>query len=278
MIFLEDRLPRPIFNQPTALEMEQHVKCIKKGRIGYITLARPEKRNALNGAMVDGIYAALDRFVNDDTVKVVVINAEGKVFCSGADLADIQRMQTNTYEENLADSNHLKRLFHHLYTFPKVLIAQVQGHALAGGCGLVSLCDFVYAVPEAKFGYTEVRIGFVPAMVLVFLVRKIGEGPAREMLLSGDLIAAEEAMKKGMVSGFFEKWELEDKVQEIAEKLIVQNSGEAMAITKKMIAETREIPLDEALEYAASMNARARETDDCRKGIAAFLAKEKLEW
>ncbi|AGA76634.1 enoyl-CoA hydratase/isomerase family protein [Echinicola vietnamensis] len=258
--------------------MEEHVKFEQKGRIGYVILSRPEKRNALNAAMVSGLQAALDRCEAIETVKVVIIKAEGKVFCSGADLQDIERMQDNTFDENLADSEGLKKLFLRLYTFPKVVIAQVQGHALAGGCGLVSVCDFAYAVPTAKLGYTEVRIGFVPAMVLVFLVRKLGEGKAKELLLTGELLVAPAAKEIGLIQEVFEPAALDGAVQEIAERLISQNSGESMALTKKMIAAVQDLPLEEALEYAARMNAKARETEDCKRGIAAFLGKKKIEW
>ncbi len=139
-----------------------------KERIGYLTLNRPEKRNALNFELVAALKEAFTRAENDPGVKVVVLRANGEAFCAGADLAYLQQLQQFSFEENLADSNHLKDLFLMIYQLKKVVIAQVQGHALAGGCGLATVCDFVFAVPEAKFGYTEVKIGFIPALVLVF--------------------------------------------------------------------------------------------------------------
>ncbi|GAB3645481.1 enoyl-CoA hydratase-related protein [Echinicola sediminis] len=258
--------------------MGNHVKIAFKDKLAIITLNRPEKRNALNAAMIDGLQDALDKVEGEKKAKVVILKAEGKVFCSGADLADIRKMQENSYEENLEDSQKLKALFQRIYTFPKVVIAQVQGHALAGGCGLVSVCDFAYTVPEAKLGYTEVRIGFVPAMVLVFLIRKIGEGKAKAMLLGGELIAGDQAAKVGLVNGVFEAGELEKRVLSVAEGLVLQNSGQSMALTKQMIAKVQGMPLEEALDYAAEMNARARESEDCKKGIAAFLEKKSIDW
>ncbi|GGF21512.1 enoyl-CoA hydratase/isomerase family protein [Echinicola rosea] len=258
--------------------MEEQVKFEQKDRIGYVILARPEKRNALNAAMVSGLQQALDKCEAAGEVKVVIIKAEGKVFCSGADLQDIEKMQDNTFEENLDDSEKLKALFLRIYTFPKVVIAQVQGHALAGGCGLVSVCDFAYAVPSAKMGYTEVRIGFVPAMVLVFLLRKLGEGKAKELLLTGELVAAPVAREMGLVNDVFEIDELEGRVYQVAQGLIEQNSGDSMAMTKKMIAAVQDMSLEEALDYAAMMNAKARETADCKKGIRTFLDKKKIDW
>ncbi|WP_200974381.1 enoyl-CoA hydratase/isomerase family protein [Echinicola sp. 20G] len=258
--------------------MEDQVKLEQKDRLGYIILNRPEKRNALNAAMVKGIQGALDVFEQSNTVKVVIIKAEGKVFCSGADLEDIKKMQTNTYEENLQDSQLLKALFYRLYNFPKLVIAQVQGHALAGGCGLVSVCDFVYAAPQAKLGYTEVKIGFVPAMVLVFLLRKLGEGKAKELLLGGELIEASQAVSVGLVNAVIEPENLDQKVQELANHFVEHNSGSSMALTKEMIGKVQGMPLEDALDYAAQMNARARASEDCKKGIAAFLEKKKIQW
>ena len=137
-------------------------------RVGYITLNRPEKRNALSGEMVTELKAAFAKADEDESVKVIVLKASGEAFCAGADLAYLQQLQKFSLEENVKDSNHLKDLFLQIYQLKKVVIAQVQGHALAGGCGLATICDFVFAIPEAKFGYTEVKIGFIPALVSVF--------------------------------------------------------------------------------------------------------------
>ena len=258
--------------------MNHPINTFTKERIGFIELNRPEKRNALNAEMVESLKSALISFNEDKDVKVIVIKAAGKVFCSGADLAYLQSLQSNTYEENLADSRSLKDLFYLIYTLPKVVIAQIQGHALAGGCGLATVCDFSFTVPEAKFGYTEVKIGFVPAIVKVFLIRKIGEGKARQLLLDGDLIDAGEAKNMGIVNWVVSPDELEEKVFSYAQKLIKNNSGESLALTKEMIARVQEKRLEEGLEYAASMNAKARSTTDCQRGIAAFLNKESISW
>ncbi|MFN3315295.1 MAG: enoyl-CoA hydratase/isomerase family protein, partial [Raineya sp.] len=169
-------------------------------RIAYITLNRPDKRNALNFQVVEQLKQAFWKAKEDETAKVVVLRAEGKVFCAGADLEYLQTLQKNTFEENLADSSHLKELFELIYTHPKIVIAQIHGHAIAGGAGLATVCDFSYSVPDAQFGYTEVKIGFIPAIVMVFLLRKIGEGRAKELLLSGDLISAQKAQEFGLIN------------------------------------------------------------------------------
>jgi methylglutaconyl-CoA hydratase len=149
--------------------MEPGVLSHIENRIGFITLNRPDKRNAMSPEMIEGLEKVLEDFEGNSAIKVVVLRAEGKAFCAGMDLAYLQEMQNYSFEQNLADSARLKGLFSRIYEFPKVVIAQVQGHALGGGFGLVTVCDFAYSSSEAKFGYTEAKIGFVPALVSVFL-------------------------------------------------------------------------------------------------------------
>ncbi len=254
------------------------VNYLVKDRVGYITLNRPEKRNALSHDLVRDLKEAFSTAETDPSVKVVVLNAHGESFCAGADLAYLQQLQNFSYEENLADSNHLKELFLQIYTLKKVVIAQVQGHALAGGCGLATVCDFIFAVPEAKFGYTEVRIGFIPALVAVFLIRKIGEQKARQLLLTGELINALEALNRGLIFKVVEAIDLEASVFDFAQQLIGSNSAQSMHLTKQLIAEVQALSLQEALDLAGTMNAQARSTEDCKKGIAAFLNKQELHW
>ncbi len=258
--------------------MNELVNYRVEDRVGYITLNRPEKRNALSAEMVSHIKEAVTKAENDTNCKVVVLAAEGEAFCAGADLAYLQQLQHNTYEENLADSRHLMELFRMIYTGSKVYIARIQGHALAGGCGLAGICDFSFAVPEAKFGYTEVKIGFVPAIVKVFLIRKIGEGKAREILLSGEVFPAERARELGLINWVTDAESLNDTVHEFALRLCREASGQSLALTKKMIAEVQDLGYEAGLEYAAEQNAHARAGEDCRRGIAAFLNKEKISW
>lgn len=249
-----------------------------KGRVGYITLNRPEKRNALSFEMITELKKAFHKMGEDNDVKVIVLNANGSSFCAGADLAYLQQLQTNTFEENLEDSRHLMELFQMIYTMPKVVIAAVQGHAIAGGCGLATVCDFVFSIPEAKFGYTEVRIGFIPAIVKVFLIRKIGEARAKALLLSGELISAEEAMEMGLITGLINADIYENELKEFVMDLVEKNSGQSMGLTKQMIAAVQSMNLADGLDYAAEMNAKARASQDCKRGIAAFLNKEKITW
>lgn len=254
------------------------VKYEVANRIATITITRAEKRNALNAELVTQLKAAFSRAEKDKNAKVILLAAEGEAFCAGADLAYLQSLQSNSFEENLADSNHLRSLFEQIYLHPKLVIAKIQGHAIAGGAGLATVCDFSFASNSAKFGYTEVRIGFIPAIVKVFLLRKIGEGKAKSLLLTGELISAEEAKNLGLINHAVDPSELEVKVVQFAQMLVEKNSGQSMTFTKQMIAEVQNMTLTEGLDYAAEMNAKARASEDCQKGIAAFLNKEKVVW
>jgi methylglutaconyl-CoA hydratase len=256
----------------------EYIELDVKERIGTVTLNRPKKRNALNFELVSELKEAFTSFEQDESVKVIVLNAKGSAFCAGADLAYLQKLQGFSYEENLLDSKHLKELFLTIYTLKKVVVAQVQGNAIAGGCGLASVCDFAFTVPEAMFGYTEVKLGFIPAIVMVFLLRKIGAGNASHLLLSGELVSADEACRLGVVNKVVPSEKLEESVLTFAKKLLVENSSQAMSTTKQMIAKVQSMQLEEALTFAAEMNARARSSDDCQKGIRAFLDKQKIAW
>lgn len=250
-----------------------------KNRIAYITLNRPDKRNALNHAMVRDLTEAFVHAAEDTNSKVIVLRANGEAFCAGADLAYLQQLQNFSPDENLQDSQNLMKLFKTIYTLNKVVIAQVNGHAVAGGCGLVTACDFAFSVSKANFGYSEVKIGFVPAIVMNFLVKKVGEAKAREMLLTGTFIDAEEAKKLHLITKVVEDDKsLAEEVNLFAQKLCNANSGTSMEMTKKLMSETYGMTFEQELKYASELNASARSTEDCKRGISAFLEKRKLEW
>jgi methylglutaconyl-CoA hydratase len=256
----------------------EYIQCEVKERVRYITLNRVDKRNAFNHQFVAELKDAFILAEEDEDTKVIVLRANGEVFSAGADLQYLQSLQKNTYEENLADSQFLKELYHHMYMHNKIIIAQVEGHAIAGGCGLATVADFTFAVPEAQFGYTEVKIGFVPAIVMVFLLRKIGETKAKELLLTGKLITAQTAKDMGIIHEVVSKDTIQDEVFSFAQKLCKETSGDSLKITKSMISAVQNMKDFDALNYAAEMNATARATKDCKKGIASFLAKEKIVW
>lgn len=249
-----------------------------ENRIATITLNRPEKRNALNEAVVRGLRGAFARAETDTEAKVIVLKATGKVFCAGADLEYLRQLQQNTFRDNLKDSDNLKSLLLQIYRHPKLVIAQVHGHAIAGGCGLVSVCDFVYTVPEAGFGYTEVKIGFLPAIVMKFLLLRIGEGRTKELLLSGEWIDADRAMEIGLVNKVVDAKVLENEVRSFALNICNENSAQSIKNTKEMMANMHGMNLDDALDYAVKKNAEARSTEDFQRGITAFLEKKPLVW
>ena len=247
-------------------------------RVGFITLNRPEKRNALNAQFVSELKEAFTHAEKDTDCKVIVLKAKGDAFCAGADLAYLQELQSNSYDKNLADSTHLMELFQQIYTLPKVVIAQVQGHAIAGGCGLASVCDLAIATTESKFGYSEVKIGFIPAIVSVFLIKQIGVAKSKELLLTGKIVSAEDAQSFGLINKVSAKEKLESSVMDIVQSLVNTASADSLALTKLLINEVSDKSISEGFKWAAEMNAKARETNDCKKGIAAFLNKEKLNW
>lgn len=258
--------------------MDKMVLYHSENRVGYITLNRPEKRNAMNADFVGEIKETFKQAEADENCKLIVLKANGDAFCAGADLGYLQSLQSNSYSENLHDSQHLMELFKMIHLSSKVVIAQIEGPAMAGGCGLATVCDFSFATPESTFAYTEVKIGFIPAIVMVFLIRKIGEGKAREILLTGDVFSAEKAQNYGLINYIKPADAIAGEVKAFAERLCKTTSAQSLKTVKEMIAGVQNRTLDEALQYAAQMNADARATHDCKRGIAAFLNKEKLTW
>jgi methylglutaconyl-CoA hydratase len=247
-------------------------------RVASITLNRPEKRNALNPALISELLAAFSEASAYPDCKVIILKAEGEVFCAGADLEYLEQLKNNSYEEQTADSSKLKELYQHIYSVDQVVIAQVEGHAIAGGCGLLTVCDLVIAVPEAKFGYTEVKIGFVPAIVAPFLTLRIGQSRCRELLLSGDLVSAQTAERYGLVNYLAAPGSIVSEVTALAERLVEQNSGRSIATTKRLLREIEDLSLEQAAALGAETNAKSRMTDDFKKGIASFLQKTKPSW
>jgi methylglutaconyl-CoA hydratase len=256
-------------------------------RIGYavrdrhatITLRRPDKRNALDDVMIAELTSAFSAASKDAGVKVVSLKGDGPAFCAGADLAYLQRVAKFDLEENRADSQRLAALYRQIYEIRKPVIAVVHGPALAGGCGLVSVCDFILASKEhARFGYTEARIGFVPALVMVFLIKRIGEGRARELVLRGAVIDATEAWHAGLVTHVVEHEGLVRAEGDLASELLTMNSGISMGLVKEMLARLDGMTFLDGLEFTANMNAAARMTQDCKQGIEAFLAKKPMHW
>jgi methylglutaconyl-CoA hydratase len=241
-----------------------------------ITLNRPERRNALTPEMQEELIVAFEDAGASDC-RVVVLRGAGESFCSGLDLSSLQAMVGKSAAEHEADARRVARMFCALYELPKPTIAAVQGAAMAGGAGLATICDFTLATEGAKFGYTEARIGFVPALVSAYLVLQVGEKRARDLLLTARVFDAAEAMRLGLVNEVVEAAELDERVRVLAGTLMA-NSPESMRATKRLLAEQNRAWLDAAVELSMKANAEARETDDFREGVAAFLEKRRPVW
>jgi methylglutaconyl-CoA hydratase len=208
---------------------------------------------------------------------VLILTGEGKAFSSGMDLENLKALIGRSPEQNLKDSETMVQLFRSLYEFPKVTIAAVNGPAIAGGTGLALLCDFTLAVPEAKFGYTEVRIGFVPAIVSTFLLRQVGEKHARDLLLTGRILGAEEAARMGLIKEIVAPEKLMVRARELA-SLLMENSPSSLRATKQLLNDHARAELDAQIESAIRENAAVRATTDFREGISSFLEKRKPVW
>jgi methylglutaconyl-CoA hydratase len=247
-----------------------------EGAVAVLTLNRPDKRNAISYELIADLLRALQE-VESASASILILTGSGKAFCSGMDLDNLRALTSRTPEENLADSQAMAKMFRALYEFPKVTIAAVNGPAIAGGCGLATLSDFTLASTEAKFGYTEVRIGFVPAIVSAFLLRQVGEKQARDLLLTGRIIGADEAYRLGLVNRVVAPEQLLQTARELAADLL-QNSPASLLSTKRLLKGYSGAQLDREIAQAVQENARIRTTEDFREGVSSFLEKRKPQW
>jgi len=252
------------------------LKLEYEGPIGTITLDRPEKRNAISPRMIDDLLGALVD-LESGPARIGILTGAGKAFCAGMDLEVLRTISSQTPARNLQDSRRMAQLFRGMWAFPKVLIAAVNGPALAGGCALATLADFTLAVPEATFGYTEVRIGFVPAIVSVFLRRRVGEATTRDLTLTGRIFPAAEAQRLGLVNEVVSAETLLPRARELAGTLMA-NSPASLLATKKLLVESEEPAIDREISLAIEANAAVRSTPDFREGVASFLEKRKPRW
>jgi methylglutaconyl-CoA hydratase len=248
--------------------------------LATITLNRPEKRNAISYELIDDLLSVLVE-VEQSPTQILILTGSGKAFCAGMDLEDLRKVASLTPDETHSDSMRttrlLRTLFVTLYKFPKVTIAAVNGPAIAGGCGLATLCDFTLASSEAKFGYTEVRIGFIPAIVSTFLLRQVGEKQARDLLLTGRIISAEEAFRLGLATEVVAAEKLMDRAHELAGTLL-KNCPSSLHATKRLLRTYTGEELDRELVAAVEENVRIRSTADFREGVSSFLEKRKPNW
>jgi methylglutaconyl-CoA hydratase len=244
--------------------------------IATITLNRPDKRNAISYDLIQDLLSALQEVAKSSS-QVLILTGAGKAFCSGMDLDNLKALIGRTPEQSLEDSRTMASLFRTLYDFPKPTIAAVNGAAIAGGTGLATLCDFTLAVPDAKFGYTEVRIGFVPAIVSTFLLRQVGEKIARDLLLTGRLFDAEEAKRIGLITEIAPADKLLTRAQELA-TVLMENSPASLRYTKRLLSDAARTEMDTQIDSAVRENAAIRSTADFREGVSSFLEKRKPRW
>ena len=256
--------------------MYQTLQLDLSRNLATITLNRPEKRNAINTEMTAELFSALD-FIEKSHTRAAILTGAGKAFCAGMDLALLAEIAKNSPEQNVEDSRRMARLFRRVWSFPRPLVAAVNGAALAGGCGIATLCDFTLAAPDAKFGFTEVKIGFLPAIVSVFLTRQIGERRTRDLLLTGRMIDAAEAKEFGLVTEIVPSERLMERARELASDLI-QASPSSLSRAKHLLTSAVAASIDHDLERAILENARIRCTPDFREGLASFLEKRKPVW
>ena len=243
-----------------------------EGSVARITLNRPEKRNALNDAVIDGLKQNLKNAAADTKVRVVVISGAGKDFCSGADLSALQKIAGASVAENSEDARSLLELFLMIRAVQVPVVAAVTGRALAGGCGLATACDLVLASASARFGYPEVKIGFVPAMVMAILRRNVSEKRAFELITRGAEISAEQGKEFGLVNQVFADESFEADVRAYVGEF-EKMSASAMGLTKTLLYQMDGLAFPEALETGADVNVIARLTDDCQRKVAEFLKR-----
>ena len=237
-----------------------------------LTLNRPDKRNAINQAMVTSLKAFLERAAEDPDARVVVLTGRGKDFCAGADLEELQRIVVLSQEENLEDALSLAELFIQIRRHPLPVIALVKGCALAGGCGLATACDIVLARDDSEFGYPEIQLGFVPAMVMAILRRKVSETQAFELVVKGDRISAEEARDLGLVTRVFPAFTFSENAKQYLQMFGKKPRG-AVMLTKKLLHELDDLDFESGIRRSAEVNVEARMSEECREGVRRFLEK-----
>lgn len=243
-----------------------------ENRIARVTLNRPDKRNALDGEIVAELKAALRQAAADESVRVVLLGGAGKDFCSGADLAALQQISTATVMENVADARNLGELFLQMRNHPRPIIAAVRGRALAGGCGIATACDLVLAAESAQFGYPEVNIGFIPAMVMAILRRSVSEKRAFELITRGEILDARRACDIGMINRVFGDDEFAGRVEEYVGQMAAK-SASALSLSKNLLYHMDAMGFESALEAGVQLNAITRMTEDCKRGVERFLKK-----
>jgi len=245
--------------------------------IARVTLNRPEVHNAFNDVMIKELNVVFDDIEKNQDIRVVVLTGKGKSFCAGADLNWMKRVKDYSYDDNLKGSLKLADMFYKIYTSPKPTIAQVNGTAIGGGTGLVAVCDIAIAADRAKFSFSEVKLGLIPACISPYVMKKCGEGKCREFFLTGERLTAERAHAAGLVNMVAPLDELDNVVDELVKRLL-SSGPEAITKCKELLSNVAEMSLEEAKKYTAEVIAKMRISNEGQEGMAAFLEKRKPKW
>jgi len=253
------------------------LKYEKDGRIGRVTFNRPEIHNAFNGTVITEMSSLFSELEKDDDLRVILLTGAGKSFCAGADLNWMREVVNQSFEENLTESNALADLFYQIYTFKRPVIGRINGAAIGGGTGFVAVCDIAIAARSAKFSFSEVKIGVVPACIGPYVIRKMGEGKARELFITGERMKADRAFEVGLVNKVVNDDHLDGEVDELL-KAILTSGPEAVAMAKKLVSEVPLMTPDQFKPFTAEMIARLRISDEGQEGMDAFLNKRKPNW
>jgi methylglutaconyl-CoA hydratase len=251
--------------------------CEISNAVARITFNRPEIHNAFNSTVIAEMSIAFNALGQESDLRAVVLTGAGKSFCAGADLNWMRAVVDQSFDENLAESNALANLFYQIYSFDKPIIGRVNGAAIGGGTGFVAVCDIAIAARSAKFSFSEVKIGVVPACIGPYVIKKMGEGRARELFITGERMGAERAHEVGLVNKVVDDGKLDREVDSLLES--IRSSGpNAVAMAKKLVSETPSMTPDEFKPYTAEMIARLRLSDEGQEGMDAFLNKRKPDW
>jgi methylglutaconyl-CoA hydratase len=248
-----------------------------RGAVGYLTIDRPDVRNALGPEVVAALAAGLDRIESDAAVRAVVLTGAGKVFSAGADLSSMRKQGSADAEDNRRNALEMGRLFHRIYDFPKPVVARVPGPAIGGGVGLMTACDVIVAVESAFFSFSEVRLGIVPALISPFCIRRLGVAKARKLFLTGEKITAPVARELGLVDEITAEADLDDGVNRVLDALL-QGAPGALAAAKNLVNEVAHLSPSEALPFTADLLAKLRASEEAREGMTAFLEKRPPSW
>jgi methylglutaconyl-CoA hydratase len=249
----------------------------KDGKIARIFFDRPTVHNSFNSTMIKELDYVFEKVKADKSIRVVVLSGKGKSFCSGADIKWLREIVDFSFEQNLKESLQLAEVLHKIYTLPKATVAMINGAAIGGGIGFLSVCDISVASEDAKFGLSEVKIGLVPAAISPYVVRRIGEGKAREYFLTGKRISAQKALEIGLINEVVPLKRLKKTVDDTA-NLLLSSGPEAIAACKELIHKVPEMNFDKVKKYTARMIANLRISEEGQEGMASFLEKRKPKW